>query len=90
MDDFDLDLLLSVAGGLGRWQEHGSRRVYVKDDDCLGEAVLGGTCCSQLWQSMKAVGHLGMFAYTCKVYSAASEAHHHHNGHSRQLLSLSW
>lgn len=37
MEDFDLDLLLSVAGGLGRWQEYGNKRVYVKDDDCLGE-----------------------------------------------------
>lgn len=39
MEDFDLDLLLSVAGGLGRWQEYGNKRVYVKDDDCLGEPL---------------------------------------------------
>lgn len=37
MEAFDLDLLLSVAGGLGRWQEYGSKRVYVKDDDAVGE-----------------------------------------------------
>ena len=37
MEEFDLDLLLSVAAGLGRWQEYGNSRVYVKDDDCLGE-----------------------------------------------------
>lgn len=37
MDVFDLDLLLSVAGGLGRWQEYGSKRVYIKDEDSLGE-----------------------------------------------------
>jgi hypothetical protein len=37
MDYFDLDLLLSVAGGLGRWQDYGNRRVYIKDDDCVGE-----------------------------------------------------
>jgi hypothetical protein len=40
MEAFDLDLLLSVAGGLGRWQEHGSKRVYVKDDDAVGECDL--------------------------------------------------
>lgn len=43
MEYFDLDLLLSLAGGLGRWQERGhsnsSSRVYVKDADCLGEFV---------------------------------------------------
>jgi hypothetical protein len=34
----ELDLLLSVAGGLGRWQYVDDlKRVYVKDDDCLGE-----------------------------------------------------
>jgi hypothetical protein len=34
----ELDLLLSVAGGLGRWQYVDDlQRVYVKDDDCLGE-----------------------------------------------------
>lgn len=38
MEVFDLDLLLSVAGGLGRWQEQGSRRVYVKDPDALGRS----------------------------------------------------
>jgi hypothetical protein len=42
MERFDLDLLLSVAGGLGRWQEYGNRRMYVKDDDCLGESQLLG------------------------------------------------
>lgn len=37
----DLDLLLSVAGGLGRWQyPDGVHRVYVKDEDCLGKSVL--------------------------------------------------
>jgi hypothetical protein len=41
-EEFDLDLLLSVAGGLGRWQDvegSSSRQVYVKDADCLGECV---------------------------------------------------
>lgn len=37
MEEFDLDLLLSVAGGLGRWQDYGNKRVYVKDEDSLGE-----------------------------------------------------
>jgi hypothetical protein len=31
-----LDLLLSLAAGLGRWQEHGRTRVYVKTGDTLG------------------------------------------------------
>jgi hypothetical protein len=47
-DDFDLDLLLSVAGGLGRWQEADAaagKRVYVKDDDCLGECSGPGGAC---------------------------------------------
>lgn len=36
----ELDLLLSVAGGLGRWQYVDDlKRVYVKDDDCLGERM---------------------------------------------------
>lgn len=35
---FDLDLLLSVAGGLGRYTYTDSgRKVYEKDADCLGE-----------------------------------------------------
>ena len=35
---FELDLLLSVASGLGRSELGASgKRVYVKDDDCLGE-----------------------------------------------------
>lgn len=35
---FDLDLLLSVAGGLGRFQYTDSgKKVYVKDSDCVGE-----------------------------------------------------
>lgn len=35
--DFDLDLLLSVAGGLGRvhYTDDG-KKVYEKDPDCLG------------------------------------------------------
>jgi hypothetical protein len=32
----ELDLLLSIAGGLGRWQYVDDlKRVYVKDDDCM-------------------------------------------------------
>jgi hypothetical protein len=34
---FDLDLLLSVAGGLGRFEYLDSRKVYEKDQDCVGE-----------------------------------------------------
>ena len=35
---FELDLLLSVASGLGRSELSASgKRVYIKDDDCLGE-----------------------------------------------------
>jgi hypothetical protein len=40
MEAFDLDLLLSVAGGLGRWQDYGSKRLYMKDDDAVGECAL--------------------------------------------------
>jgi hypothetical protein len=37
---FDLDLLLSVAGGLGRYiSTEDGRRVYEKDPDCLGEPL---------------------------------------------------
>jgi hypothetical protein len=37
----ELDLLLSVAGGLGKWHDiNDNRRVYVKDDDCLGAGSL--------------------------------------------------
>jgi hypothetical protein len=39
----ELDLLLSVAGGLGRWQYVDDlKRVYVKDDDCLGKKMFEG------------------------------------------------
>jgi hypothetical protein len=35
--DGDLDLLLSLASGLGRWQElDAGGRVYVRDQDALG------------------------------------------------------
>lgn len=36
---FDLDLLLSLCSGLGRTQdsEDGSRQLYVRDEDCVGE-----------------------------------------------------
>jgi hypothetical protein len=44
----ELDLLLSVAGGLGRWQYVDDlKRVYVKDDDCLGETMFAGACTSR-------------------------------------------
>lgn len=34
----DLDLLLSVSAGLGRWEsDRAGRRVFRKDDDCTGE-----------------------------------------------------
>lgn len=34
----DLDLLLSVSAGLGRWEsDRAGRRVFRKDDDCMGE-----------------------------------------------------
>lgn len=53
----ELDLLLSVAGGLGRWQYVDDlQRVYVKDDDCLGEKSFGkglwhvSAGCQLLWQ----------------------------------------
>lgn len=39
---FDLDLLLSVAGGLGRYTFTDSgRKVYEKDPDCVGERRAG-------------------------------------------------
>jgi hypothetical protein len=35
--DFDLNLLLSVIGGLGNRQEQpDGSQVYVRDDDCIG------------------------------------------------------
>ena len=38
--DGELDLLLSVAGGLGKWRYVDDlKRVYIKDDDCLGEVI---------------------------------------------------
>jgi hypothetical protein len=44
----ELDLLLSVAGGLGRWlYVDDLKRVYVKDDDCLGETMFAGACTSR-------------------------------------------
>lgn len=37
---FDLDLLLSVAGGLGRFVDgENGRRHYEKDEDCIGETI---------------------------------------------------
>jgi hypothetical protein len=36
-EGFDLDLLLSVTSGLGRWEWLDGRRVYIKDEDCVGE-----------------------------------------------------
>lgn len=44
MAELDLELLASIAsGGLGRWQQDVQRRtVYVKSEDCVGEAARGG------------------------------------------------
>jgi hypothetical protein len=40
----DLDLLLSVSAGLGRWEsDRAGRRVFRKDDDCTG--ALFFRCC---------------------------------------------
>jgi len=40
---FDLDLLLSVAGGLGRFQyTEDGKKVYEKDQDCIGEHLGAG------------------------------------------------
>jgi hypothetical protein len=45
---FELDLLLSVASGLGRSELSASgRRVYIKDDDCLGE--IRERACRERW-----------------------------------------
>lgn len=34
----DLDLLLSVSAGLGRWEtDRAGRRFFRRDDDCIGE-----------------------------------------------------
>lgn len=44
--DGDLDLLLSLASGLGRWQElDGGRRVYARDPDAIGAPPRRGGCC---------------------------------------------
>lgn len=49
----ELDLLLSVAGGLGKWHDsNDTRRVYIKDDDCLGAWVIASPKATWLMQCM--------------------------------------
>ena len=41
MEEFDHELLISVTGGLGSWQQDETgNTVYNKDEDCLGEPWL--------------------------------------------------
>lgn len=38
MEKLDIELLISVAGGLGSWKEdEDGATLYTKDEDCLGE-----------------------------------------------------
>jgi hypothetical protein len=39
--DLDLDLLLSVTSGIGKWEYIADKRVYAKDVDCIGELDSG-------------------------------------------------
>ena len=41
--EMDLELLISVCGGLGRYTDKGMQ-TYVKDEDCIGMCLCWLTC----------------------------------------------